>query len=682
MVNETTESRKDKAIMRECVTALTDYAALIAANEISSGKTEKIRDLTENIILYWGLHDGSGAKPLDEFMGEFEKKVDSATRNRFADVDTYPACHDALTGLAQHGMDMINNHAGEAYSMNQALIIGRRMNEIAEYYGIVQEITYAEGCDRQFRNSVKGMLERMDLPGNAIEGVSNANYDVKQAITFENNVGFVFAHNPQAASPYVTWRTYENEGKPEYEWGNYFSKEEDALVDYLSRATNYAVQEDVKEKSLVTETQQDEEERKYKAEISVPDMEFPHFVIFHAGNDVDAIVEAHELCEDMESEGSYLLELHEVSEDYDIIREIDLRLHDPEARRFMDVDILDFLGQIADKTIIHCPDDFKIDVEVLWKAALSENPSEKRLMWHCCSYGTHILPEDEVFIKSTGSHGYWVDYRPKEPDMVGYAVEVTGYRDETVVGNVYDVGNYYSHTQHVRENSLVLDAVSLTYDDSWGINAGKTISVPRYEYDQDRHRLMSESGRVTAIKYHPSEASRTMAELLKSEKDKYMAMPVGDIKEHLEKLEGKLLELRGESKTKETLRIYHADFSDPEVHERMEIIVAKDDKDALRQADEICGESDSIFLLELSNVNDAGDVQGVEIAAKDIEIFTNLKLSKEYRERITAPTVEPPTTINTAADKRQTEKIGSKPQIQASQDATNKPKKPSLGDSR
>ena len=379
------------------------------------------------------------------------------------------------------------------------------------------------------------------------------------------------------------------------------------------------------------ETPDLDEWRKYKAEISLPNTEFPHLEVFGADNDVDAVNQANELAS--EQEGAYLLEVHELNDNYDSIREIDLRNHDPEVRRFMDVDIIDFLGQIAEKTIIHYPGDFKIDVDALWKAALAENPEEKRLMWHCCSYGTHILDEQDVFIKDTGAYGTWVNYRPNDEDMIGYVIEVTGYEDETVIGNVYDVGNYAQHAFYVHENALALDSLSLTYSNDWGINAGKTITVPRYEYDNDSNRLMCESGNVVKIQYHPSESTKKMADLLKAEKIKHMAMPIGDTQEHLEKLGKKLAELHGEpeptqQEQQDNLRIYHADFSDPE---RKEIIAALDDVDALRQANEICAEVTGLTLVEFNEVYENGNMREVPLKMQESEIMPDQTITLTER---------------------------------------------------
>ena len=379
-----------------------------------------------------------------------------------------------------------------------------------------------------------------DLPGQEVDAGNNYGYDIKRAVLFDNDRGFAFAHNPNAAaSPYVTWQVINDNGKFDCYWGNYYNNESYALLNFVERANEYALTNNINEQPLPDIPPQlpQEEWRTYRANLTNPEEpEYPLLEVFGASNDADAFKQAHDVCEGRD--GVHLLELYELDEDYNTIRQIDLKYHDPSRQRFMNVDLIDFLGQIADKTIIHYPQDFKFDVENLWEIAISDNPAEQRQMWYCSTYGSQTLNEDEVFTKDTGAYGYWVNYRPKEPSMVGYVVEVTGYKnlnsEETVVGNVFDVGKYYPHSLYVKENALTLDSVSLTYSAEYGgINAGKTITVPRLEYDNDHHRLMSESGFVTAIKYQPYEGTRTMAALLKYEHDTRMAMPIGDPKEQI-----------------------------------------------------------------------------------------------------------------------------------------------------
>ena len=86
--------------------------------------------------------------------------------------------------------------------------------------------------------------------------------------------------------------------------------------------------------------------------------------------------------------------------------------------------------------------------------------------------------------------------------MLGYIVEVTGYeRDGTIKGNIFEVGDYAGHAAYVKQAALPLDSVSLTYSNNWGINAEKTITVPREVYDKDRHRLMYVSVKQVLTKF-------------------------------------------------------------------------------------------------------------------------------------------------------------------------------------
>jgi hypothetical protein len=229
--------------------------------------------------------------------------------------------------------------------------------------------------------------------------------------------------------------------------------------------------------------------------------------------------------------------------DYPLMSDTEIS-NDPSLRRYMDIDLELYLGKIAEKVILHYPNDWNIDKRTLHKAASSDNPEDKRLMWHVCGYGTHLNTERDTFIKDTGAYNTWVGYRQRDEDMFGYVIEVAGYDDGIIKGNVFEVGDYYNHSLYVRDTALLCDCVSLTYSDAWGVNAGKTITVPRYEYNDDRHRLMSESGNVTAIRYHPWEAMTKMSELLRHERARRMALPMGSTGELLRKMADRLAEIR------------------------------------------------------------------------------------------------------------------------------------------
>ena len=212
-------------------------------------------------------------------------------------------------------------------------------------------------------------------------------------------------------------------------------------------------------------------------------------------------------------------------------------------QQFMNVDLLSFLGGISDKVIIHYPRDWDIDKDSLAYRADSLDHNDKRFAWHVSSYGTHLVNEREMFIRDTGDFNYWTNYRPNDPDMFGYFIEITGREGNRIIGNVYDVGNYAEHVKHVRENALPLHTVTLVYENDWGENAGKTITVSRNEYDTDRHRLMSESGNIKNIYYHPPDESDLSARL-DTERSRRAAQPIGIPDIHLEKLRITLAKIR------------------------------------------------------------------------------------------------------------------------------------------
>jgi len=232
--------------------------------------------------------------------------------------------------------------------------------------------------------------------------------------------------------------------------------------------------------------------------------------------------------------------------------------NDTGKHRFMNVDILDFLGKIAEKVIIYYPNDWNIDKDILRDYALSENPEDKRLVWHVCSFGTHIRAEHDVFIKDSGAFTCMTDYRQNEPDMFGYTIEITGALKGSIRGNVYEVGNYAEYAKYIRDTAFPLNSVSLTYFDDLEISKEKTITVSRREYDDDRHRLMSESGNVISLRWHPANEVE-LSELLRQEHLKRMSYPIESTKAHIDKLTAKLAEVRSVPERVEEKPAYEVD---------------------------------------------------------------------------------------------------------------------------
>ncbi|GHU91107.1 hypothetical protein FACS1894202_11980 [Clostridia bacterium] len=213
-------------------------------------------------------------------------------------------------------------------------------------------------------------------------------------------------------------------------------------------------------------------------------------------------------------------------------------------RRFMDVDVLDFLGKIAEKTLLSHTNDWHIDSEALYRAATSDDLNDRRLVWHVCSSGTHLESERDVFISESWAHSCMTSYREDEPDMFGYVVEVTGRGEKgVVIGNVYEVGDYAEYAKHLRDAALPCVTVTLTYSEEWGENAGRAITVSDSEYDSNRYKLTNESGDVINVRLNPIHESR-LQDVLRDERNKRMSYPIGSQTAHLHKVTAKLAEVR------------------------------------------------------------------------------------------------------------------------------------------
>jgi hypothetical protein len=150
----------------------------------------------------------------------------------------------------------------------------------------------------------------------------------------------------------------------------------------------------------------------------------------------------------------------------------------------------------------------------------------------------------DVFVKDSGAYEYMSDYRVNDPDMFGFVFVITSKMDGQIIGNAFDVGDYSRYAKYLREIALPLDNVTLQYTDDWGVNAGKTITVSRKEYDDDRHCLMCDSGNVNRITCNPQNEER-LTELLSEEHKRLMALPVGNTQNYIKYVEKELTELRG-----------------------------------------------------------------------------------------------------------------------------------------
>ena len=195
-------------------------------------------------------------------------------------------------------------------------------------------------------------------------------------------------------------------------------------------------------------------------------------------------------------------------------------------RKFETTDLFASMRAIANQSIVYYPNDVNIDMEVLSKYVLGDDPEKKMLLWHVSTHGTHLLPERDVFVRDAGAFAYWTDYH--RPDMLAYAIEITGVGDDHVNANLYEL-NHGEHIAHVRDTALSAKTVTISYQD------GRDTTVSRREYDDDRHRLMSESGHVASVRFHPEDES-VLASILRREQRQREETPREIFKPHIKKL--------------------------------------------------------------------------------------------------------------------------------------------------
>jgi hypothetical protein len=229
------QALRDQALMCEYIECLGFYAAYQAMDNSFSSVPEKTRGLIENLLPYWGLDDGDGAKPLEDFLDAFDELVYDAKHGFDIGGDHHRICAGIINGSYRYGLEMTVAQGDTA--MANILEMSDLIKEAAEYFGF--ETDKASQLAGRLVDEVWQMLGAYDIPGKAVGGMVNAGYEIQRAVLFDNDRGFVFAHNPNAASPFVTWQLFNDNGKLSYESGHYFSTDEKMLVDYITRSEDY-----------------------------------------------------------------------------------------------------------------------------------------------------------------------------------------------------------------------------------------------------------------------------------------------------------------------------------------------------------------------------------------------------------------------------------------------------------
>lgn len=203
--------------------------------------------------------------------------------------------------------------------------------------------------------------------------------------------------------------------------------------------------------------------------------------------------------------------------------------------KFEGVDILDFLGQVAELHTQHYKEDFDMDKELIRKLALSGEPEDRRLLWMSRPCGTYTLREREVYLEGSHANHVWRFYHEQTKDSVlAYALSVKDVQGGKVTGNIYPL-DYGSHVEWVKSLTCPIEKVSVIFED------GTNVIIPYQNRRQLIHELIPMHGNPKTMTDLP-ESERELAMILKRERFKrsYHAVS-GDIKEYLEGLKNNTL---------------------------------------------------------------------------------------------------------------------------------------------
>lgn len=195
-------------------------------------------------------------------------------------------------------------------------------------------------------------------------------------------------------------------------------------------------------------------------------------------------------------------------------------------RKFANVDILDTLGKIAGRTIVFHRNDFEIDKKALIRYANDEAPENKKLVWCVREDGTKLMNERDVFVVGSPVHTTLTEYI--RPDDLLYFIELTGAQKGIITGNIYELPTQ-EYIERVRKTALRTDTVSINYVDN------RQLDVTRSEYDDDRHRLMSEDGPVASVRFNPEDGG-VLAAILRREQNRRDMTPPGKLAQHLKQI--------------------------------------------------------------------------------------------------------------------------------------------------
>ena len=195
-------------------------------------------------------------------------------------------------------------------------------------------------------------------------------------------------------------------------------------------------------------------------------------------------------------------------------------------KKYTDVDIVAELQKLVDSHVDSYKEDFDIDKRIIRRAAKSQNPEDRTLMWFCRPHGTHCLNENQVFIQGTRDHNTFRFYAEQTYDeCVARVIVPKAVKRGKVFGDVFEI-NYREQAANVAQNSVAPDHDRLTFAD------GFVLEAPCRSSFDEAMALVSEHGGVQAHRTLPKDAE-ALAEVLTKQKSHRDRLPEAERTEAL-----------------------------------------------------------------------------------------------------------------------------------------------------
>ena len=136
-------------------------------------------------------------------------------------------------------------------------------------------------------------------------------------------------------------------------------------------------------------------------------------------------------------------------------------------KRYEDIDFIPFLEEQMKANTQSYQTDFEIDRQIFLRAASSERPEDKRLLWLSRTTGTLCVNERDAFIKDTPANLSWLYYAEQSDESFrAFSVEITSLRDGIPFGNIYEL-DYFAHAVQVAKECIQPDIVTRTFEDGY-----------------------------------------------------------------------------------------------------------------------------------------------------------------------------------------------------------------------